>query len=97
VSKIFLQQNFFRCLAISQQNTEVFILYAVPVVRNLYGILTARGPELKIHLNKRTIVKIKIFTGIHVNAMGILNFVRTKYLALNSNWWTLWATYVFYQ
>jgi len=28
--------------------------------------------------------------------MGILNFVRTKYLALNGNWWTLWATYVFF-
>ena len=66
----------------------------MPVVQDLYGILTAWGPELKIYLNKQTTVKIQIFAGIHVNTMGILNFVRTKHLA---NWWTSWATYVFYQ
>jgi len=35
-------------------------------------MLTARGPELKIQLNKRTTVKIQIFAGIHVNTTGIL-------------------------
>jgi len=29
--------------------------------------------------------------------LGILNFVTTKILILNNSWWTLWATYPFYQ
>ena len=29
--------------------------------------------------------------------LGMPNFVSTKNLVLNSNWWTLWATYLFYQ
>jgi len=32
-----------------------------------------------------------------VVVIGIVNFVRTKNLVLNSHWCTLWATYLFYQ
>jgi len=31
---------------------------------------------------------------IHVTTTSILNFLSTKNLFLNRNWWTLWATYL---
>jgi len=29
--------------------------------------------------------------------LDILNFVSTKNMILNSSWWILWVTYLFYQ